>query len=911
MLTKAHLATNSGLRKDTTIDDTLSGTTAISLLLKGNVMYFSNLGDSRAILISETADGRLVAKAMSSDQTPYRRDERERVKRYGARVLTMEQIEGNAPIHENWGDLELGDEIDEGGDPPRIWSPLGDYPGTAFTRSIGDFFAESLGVVAEPEFTVQTIDKSDKYVLIASDGVFEFLTNQMTADMIRSHEDLLSVCRAVVEVSYGLWLQYEYRTDDITIVLIAIDELLDSTPAPTLRLKSRLEVSVRGLAPTDDGAMSPRVLSTRPVRRRPKRKMMILNSTDEFDEEGDGVALPSSPKTPAEIAAITTAIKANFLFQNIGDAQREQVIDAMVRVEVSPGEVVILQGDKGDRFYIVDSGRYEVRVQVEEGVQVTSDSHGNPEYNKYGQWRHEYTTDRNMHPCFGELSLMYGKPRGATVIALEKGVLWALNRRDFRKLLLKSMSSRRKLLDNLRRVKILRCLDVSGIQRLADLLSEKAYKAGDYIITQGTPGDNFYMLIEGRCHVTFKDKSKEEILNRLVEWDYFGEKALLSNDVHSSNVIASTDVRVMYFNKKSFDEIFGPLAELIDRDRKMREEVAKLELNVPQNMKQISLKAMIAQSETYALLSGSFGEIKLTSQSFVLMKAREAGELKPISTAIEVGTLLRQVKSAAQSFLPTLVAALRDPNAVHLIFKADLVSDLSTLIKHRAKMHFSEQMLAYIAACVVTAIGALHQESIICRGIQPENLYLDIDGRVVLFDFRTCKINGTDMLCYTLCGASDYLAPEQVSMSGHGRAVDFWALGVLLHEVSTGANPFAQGGEVATFNKISSLGTRNFPRVSIPNHVIGTVKGLIEKLLISDPNSRLGMGADGIAAIKREPLFTGVNWSTLFLDASPLQPSAEELIHELAGDVLEEFGNSEGWYENSNIQLETDMSPSF
>lgn len=107
ILTRAHLTTNSGLRKDNAIDDTLSGTTSISLLLHGDMMYFSNLGDSRAVLVSKNAEGRLVAKAMSSDQTPYRKDERERVKKCGARIMTMEQIEGSAPIHENWGDLEL------------------------------------------------------------------------------------------------------------------------------------------------------------------------------------------------------------------------------------------------------------------------------------------------------------------------------------------------------------------------------------------------------------------------------------------------------------------------------------------------------------------------------------------------------------------------------------------------------------------------------------------------------------------------------------------------------------------------------------------------------------------------------------------------------------------------------------
>ena len=75
-------------------------------------------------------------------------DERERVKKCGARVLSMDQISGMEPIHENWGDVKLGEDIDEGGDPPRIWSKYGEYPGTAFTRSLGDSIAEELGVYA-------------------------------------------------------------------------------------------------------------------------------------------------------------------------------------------------------------------------------------------------------------------------------------------------------------------------------------------------------------------------------------------------------------------------------------------------------------------------------------------------------------------------------------------------------------------------------------------------------------------------------------------------------------------------------------------------------------------------------------------------------------------------------------------
>ncbi|CAN0507200.1 unnamed protein product, partial [Ectocarpus sp. 8 AP-2014] len=108
------------------------------------------------------------------------------------------------------------------GDPPRIWSPFGEYPGTAFTRSMGDVIAEELGVTADPEIIRRRIHPDDKFLVIASDGVFEFLTNQSVADMVSMYPDPLDACKKVVQESYDLWLQYEVRTDDITIICVYI-----------------------------------------------------------------------------------------------------------------------------------------------------------------------------------------------------------------------------------------------------------------------------------------------------------------------------------------------------------------------------------------------------------------------------------------------------------------------------------------------------------------------------------------------------------------------------------------------------------------------------------------------------------------------------------------------------------------
>ena len=217
-LSTSHVKTNKMLAANASIDDQQSGTTAITLYMDGRDLLISNVGDSRVMLGSVGDDGGLVTKSISTDQTPYRRDERERVKKYGARVMTADQIDGVEPIHENW-DCKLGDEIDDGGDPPRIWAQDQEYPGTAFTRSIGDSLAESLGVIAEPEIDGHKLGPKDRVLIAASDGIFEFITTRSCIETALLYSDPLEACKALVGESYKLWIEREDRTDDITIIL--------------------------------------------------------------------------------------------------------------------------------------------------------------------------------------------------------------------------------------------------------------------------------------------------------------------------------------------------------------------------------------------------------------------------------------------------------------------------------------------------------------------------------------------------------------------------------------------------------------------------------------------------------------------------------------------------------------------
>lgn len=286
---KGFLECNEAMHKSKEVEDKLSGTTAITVSLHGNLLTVANVGDSRALLghavVEDTCNGgeekteiaadpaqtgedeRILAIPLSRDQTPYRKDERERVKKKGAAVMSIDQMEGREEMHENWGDMVLGQDVDIHGDPPRVWMDGKDYPGTAFTRSLGDYLAEGIGVEAEPEMLSRELTSNDRLLVVASDGVFEFLTNQDVVDMCLAAGSPLLACEAIVKAAYKQWLIYENRTDDITIIVCFLKV---ENPPPTDGSEGTTEDLV-GLAKTMYG--------NKPVRKKPRGNADNLSVT--------------------------------------------------------------------------------------------------------------------------------------------------------------------------------------------------------------------------------------------------------------------------------------------------------------------------------------------------------------------------------------------------------------------------------------------------------------------------------------------------------------------------------------------------------------------------------------------------------------------------------------------------------
>lgn len=564
---RAHVECNHAMHMDPSLDDSLSGTTAISAYVHGrrNRLTICNVGDSRAVLgkavQSNNGYGQrqtLKAFPLSRDQTPYRKDERIRIRATGARILSLDQLEGLEPINENEdsenpeGDLELGEELDEGGDPPRVWSPDGDYPGTAFTRSLGDSMAEELGVFAEPEMLTRELKPDDRVVVLASDGIYEFLTNQSVIDICAKFTDPLEACRAVVAESYELWLQYELRTDDITIIVMFVDPFIPPADMDNEYVTSSFrdlstEHKQNGLLLPDesesedhaDEALLPDA-GARPVRTRmtkekaqeiEKLKQKAMEKEDYAAELNKEVDLDQlyTEKTASEKARIADAIKTSVMFRNVTPDQRELIYGVMEPIPVKAGTWVIKQGTVGDRFYIIDDGVFEVRIL---GEGEDDDGTGGALIHVY-----EGSVSKHIHPCFGELALMYSAPRSASIIARSDGHLWGLHRSAFRQVLAQAQGTRKELAKTLAKVPMFQSLQEEDVNKLAAAFDEIAFGRGENIVEQGHFGDAMYVISSGSCELVkvVKGMPKNQTLKA---GDCFGQEVIVDQQKYAATVVS-------------------------------------------------------------------------------------------------------------------------------------------------------------------------------------------------------------------------------------------------------------------------------------------------------------------------------------------------------------------------------------
>ncbi|CAK7337456.1 unnamed protein product [Dovyalis caffra] len=870
----AFLSTNSQLHADS-LDDTMSGTTAITVLVRGRTIYVANSGDSRAVIAEKRGDD-IVAVDLSIDQTPFRVDELERVKLCGARVLTLDQIEGlKNPDVQCWGNEE-GDD----GDPPRLWVPNGMYPGTAFTRSVGDSIAESIGVVPNPEIVVLELGPQHPFFVLASDGVFEFLSSQTVVDMVAKYKDPRDACAAIVAESYRLWLQYETRTDDITVIVVHINGLAESSVSQSTISSGALRPPVPQVVEVT-GSESPANFSwnARTHRVRHDLSRARLRAIESSLDNGQ-LWVPPSPahrKTWEEEAHIERALHDHFLFRKLTDSQCHVLLDCMQRVEVQPGEIIVKQGGEGDCFYVVGSGEFEVLATQEEK---------DGEVPRVLQC---YTADKLS--SFGELALMYNKPLQASVRAVTSGTLWALKREDFRGILMSKFSNLSSL-KLLRSVDLLSRLTILQLSHIADSLSEVSFSNGQTIVDANEELSGLHIVQKGEVAITFdvdllscpnvgslKSESQKEddylhfgnkVSLEKKEGSYFGEWELLGEHFDSISAVAVGECICSVLTKEKFDSVVGPLAKLSKGDEKSRSSSSDFSKESAE-ITNIAAPFKVQLSDLewrHSLYSTDYSEVGLVnlrdSENLLSLKRFSKQKIKILGKEEQVLKEKYIMKSAGTlAFVPEILCTSADRSHAAILLNAFLACPLASIL-HTA---LDEPSARFCAASVVIALEDLHKNGILYRGVSPEVLMLDRTGYIQLVDFRFGKKLSGERT-FTICGMADSLAPEIVQGKGHGLPADWlaaitrrrhgdycmWALGVLIYFMLQGEKPFGswRESELDIYAKIVKR------QLNLPSNFSPEAIELITQLLEVDESSRLGnVGPD---SIKNHPWFDAVDW---------------------------------------------------
>lgn len=852
----AFLLTNSQLHADSMLDDTMSGTTAITILVRGRKIYVANAGDSRAV-IAERRGKEIVAVDLSIDQTPFRNDELERVKNCGARVMTLDQIEGlkNSDV-QCWGTEE-----DDDGDPPRLWVQNSMYPGTAFTRSIGDSIAESIGVVATPEIFVLELTSQHPFFVIASDGVFEFLSSQSVVDMVSKFKDPRDACAAIVAESYRLWLQYETRTDDITIIVVHINGIMDTESGQTAPkvpvgpLQQIVEVT---------GTESPSSVNDNSKIHRVRHDLSRarLRAIESSLENGHAWVprSPSHRKSWEEEAHIERVLHDHFLFRRLTDSQCQVLLDCMQRVEVKPGDVVVRQGGEGDCFYVVGNGEFEVLATQEE--------QGKEEVTKV---LHQYTAEKLS--SFGELALMFNKPLQASIRAVTVGTLWTLKREDFRGILMSEFL-------NLSSLKLLRSVDLFSrlsIMQLSDIaesLVEVSYSDGQTIIDQSGCLSALYIIRKGQvrlmynpdqlaptscsllsAHLESGDHSElnNEHIVKMSEGSHFGEWTLLGERINFLTIVSIGEVLCSVITKEKFDSTIGPVPKVVPEDCKLKDSLYSHKNITLKNEEASGTKVQLSDLEwktsIYATDCSEIGLVYLfSSDSIRSLKRFSKKKIKDLGKEVQVmeeKTIMRCLSPSA--CLPQVLCTCADQSYVGILLNCCLTCPLASILN----TPLVESSARFFAASVIVALEELHKLSILYRGVSPDVLLLDRTGYPQLVDFRFAK-KLTAEKTSAVCGIADTLPSEMVLGNGHGFASDWWALGVLIYFMLQAEMPFGswRASEPEIFARIAKEQTFSIEVVD-----------LITKL--TEVDEMLRLGSQGAESVKCHPWFDGLDWTKI------------------------------------------------
>jgi len=550
----------------------------------------------------------------------------------------------------------------------------------------------------------------------------------------------------------------------------------------------------------------------------------------EYEEERD------TAKTEQEIAFIDKVCKPRIIFHGLDDEQRRSIIEQMWRINCPEGTKIITEGDvHAEEFYVVQEGNFDIFVNE---TKVASSIRGEG---------------------FGELALLYNSPRAATVVATENSKVFAVNRSALRTVQHHTDRERGKTIQALlKTLPEINSLPDRNIALIQMALVEYIFDKDEVILRQGDDGDRFYLIASGACTWEKKLQGGEVLSGDIGLGEYFGEMALLKREKHAATIIAKTPVKTFTLSKEDFHEHIGVGRSFLKRLSNNHSKKAQ-SLQTPPNRIECSLQDLV--SNTVGLLGkGAFGIVTLvedkksgTSYALKAIKKCKVVRKHQQKHVVEELRVMRMLAKLNCCFLTNLLATYKDSLRVYYLLEACLGGELFSILRRKRK--FQEKTARFYIGCVVEAFDCMHSHNIIYRDLKPENLVLDARGYAKVTDFGFAKV--VVDRTFTMCGTPDYLAPEIVSGQGHGRAVDWWTLGILTYEMLASRAPFYSNHRINTYRMIIT-GSLRFPTFFSNKSI-----GFISSLLRVRPVKRLGMQCEGTKVVRNHCFFDSFSWNSL------------------------------------------------
>ncbi|KZV43665.1 Phosphatase 2C family protein isoform 1 [Dorcoceras hygrometricum] len=205
------------LKHNRKIDAVHSGTTALTIVRQGELLYIANVGDSRAVLATISDNGDLLPVQLTIDFKPNLPQETERITQCNGRVFCLHDEPG---VH-------------------RVWLPNVESPGLAMSRAFGDYCVKDYGLISVPEVTQRRITSNDQFVVIATDGVWDVISNQEAVRIVSTAPDWAKASKRLVECAAHAWNKKRkgIAMDDISAIVLffhssPLCEQFQSAPTP-------------------------------------------------------------------------------------------------------------------------------------------------------------------------------------------------------------------------------------------------------------------------------------------------------------------------------------------------------------------------------------------------------------------------------------------------------------------------------------------------------------------------------------------------------------------------------------------------------------------------------------------------------------------------------------------------------